>query len=177
LCASPKVKKKSPLEIDRSRKPVFRHYYCIIIIIFGHARTTYSIIWTTKGQNTTTHPPLNNRLFKPKTFTTLTTNKKMAAPSTVSTADLSGTYTLNSKLSDPMDAVLKMQGVGWLVRQAAAYSTVTCTMKQYVRDGAVCLDVDQVSTGGIRSKEERVLNWEWREKDDRIWGKVRGRAR
>jgi hypothetical protein len=101
----------------------------------------------------------------------------MAAPSTVSTADLSGTYTLNSKLSDPMDAVLKMQGVGWLVRQAAAYSTVTCTMKQYVRDGAVCLDVDQVSTGGIRSKEERVLNWEWREKDDRIWGKVRGRAR
>lgn len=101
----------------------------------------------------------------------------MAAPASVSTADLSGTYTLNGKLSDPMDAVLKMQGVGWLVRQAASYSTVTVTMKQYVKDGAVCLDVDQVSTGGIRSKEERVLNWEWREKDDRIWGKVRGKAR
>jgi hypothetical protein len=101
----------------------------------------------------------------------------MAAPLSVSPSDLSGTYTLNNKLSDPMDAVLKMQGVGWLVRQAAAYSTVTATMKQYVKDGTVCLDVDQVSTGGIRSTEERVLNWEWFEKDDRIWGKVRGKAR
>lgn len=101
----------------------------------------------------------------------------MAAPPTVSPADLTGTYTLNSKLSDSMDAVLKMQGVGWLVRQAASYSTINVSMKQYVRDGAVCLDVDQVSTGGIRSTEERILNWEWKEKDDRIWGKVRGRAR
>ena len=103
----------------------------------------------------------------------------MAAPPSVTIHSLSGTYTLNSKLSDPMDAVLKMQGVGWLVRQAAAYSTVTVNMKQYARpeDGVVCLDVDQVSTGGIRSTEERVLNWEWFEKNDRIWGKVRGKAR
>ena len=103
----------------------------------------------------------------------------MAAPPSVTVHNLTGTYTLNNKLSDPMDAVLKMQGVGWLVRQAAAYSTVTVNMKQYARpeDGVVCLDVDQVSTGGIRSTEERVLNWEWFEKNDRIWGKVRGKAR
>lgn len=103
----------------------------------------------------------------------------MAAPATVSPANLTGTYTLNSKLSDSMDPVLKMQGVGWLVRQAASYSTITVKMAQYARaeDGVVCLDVDQVSTGGIRSTEERVLNWEWFEKNDRIWGKVRGRAR
>lgn len=103
----------------------------------------------------------------------------MAAPPSVTVHNLTGTYTLNNKLSDPMDAVLKMQGVGWLVRQAASYSTVTVNMKQYARpeDGVVCLDVDQVSTGGIRSTEERVLNWEWFEKNDRIWGKVRGKAR
>jgi hypothetical protein len=103
----------------------------------------------------------------------------MAAPPSVNVHNLSGAYTLNSKLSDSMDAVLKMQGVGWLVRQAAAYSTVTVKMSQYARpeDGVVCLDVDQVSTGGIRSTEERVLNWEWFEKNDRIWGKVRGKAR
>lgn len=103
----------------------------------------------------------------------------MAAPPTVSTANLTGTYTLNSKLSDSTDPVLKMQGVGWLVRQAASYSTITVKMAQYARaeDGVVCLDVDQVSTGGIRSTEERVLNWEWFEKNDRIWGKVRGKAR
>lgn len=101
----------------------------------------------------------------------------MAAPPTVTTANLSGTYVLNKTLSDSMDAVLKMQGVGWLVRQAAAYSTITVTMKQYVKDGTVCLDVDQVSTGGLKSQEERVLNWKWFEKNDRVWGKVKGRAR
>ncbi len=101
----------------------------------------------------------------------------MAAPSTVTPSNLTGTYSLNKKLSDSMDAVLKMQGVGWLVRQAAAYSAISVSMKQYERDGKVCLDVEQVSTGGLKSEEERVLDWEWREKDDRIWGKVKGKAR
>lgn len=101
----------------------------------------------------------------------------MAAPPTVGPANMSGTYTLNKTLSDSMDAVLKMQGVSWLVRQAASFSNITVSMKQYVKDGVVCLDVEQVSTGGLKSQEERVLNWEWREKDDRIWGKVKGRAR
>lgn len=101
----------------------------------------------------------------------------MAAPSTVGPSNMSGTYTLNKTLSDSMEAVLKMQGVGWLVRQAAAFSNITVTMRQYVKDGVMCLDVEQVSTGGLKSQEERVLNWQWREKDDRIWGRVKGRAR
>ena len=101
----------------------------------------------------------------------------MAAPATLTTADMSGVYTLNHKLSDSTDAVLKLQGVGWLVRQAAAHSTVTATIKQYNKDGIIHLDVNQVSTGNITSSEERILDWEWKEKDDKIWGKVRGKAR
>lgn len=102
-----------------------------------------------------------------------------AVPPTTSVANMSGTYTLNKTLSDSTDALLKMQSVGWIVRQAAAYSNISITMKQYAEagTGTVRLDVDQASTGGIRSSEERVLDWEWREKDDKIWGKVRGRSR
>ena len=101
----------------------------------------------------------------------------MATPASITTADMSGVYTLNHKLSDSTDAVLKLQGVGWLVRQAAAHSTVTATIKQYTKDGVMNLDVSQVSTGNITSSEERILDWEWKDKDDKIWGKVRGKAR
>ena len=99
-------------------------------------------------------------------------------PASVTTANLSGSYTLNAKLSDSSQAVLKLQNVGWVVRQAAAYSTVTITLKQYTDDkGVVHLDQDQTSTGGIRNEEERVLNGEWGESENKIWGKVKGRTR
>ena len=103
---------------------------------------------------------------------------KHYVPPEVSTANFSGTYTLNKTLSDSSDAVLKMQGVGWLVRQAVKYSTITVTMKDYVdEEGVRHVDVEQVSTGGIRNEEERPVDWTWREKVDSIWGKLRGRTR
>ena len=99
-------------------------------------------------------------------------------PASVTTANLTGSYTLNAKLSDSSQAVLKMQNIGWVVRQAAAYSTVTVSLKQYTDDkGLVNLDQEQVSTGGIRNGEERVLDGEWRESENKIWGKVKGRTR
>ncbi|KAK5135385.1 hypothetical protein LTR08_005327 [Meristemomyces frigidus] len=99
-------------------------------------------------------------------------------PTSVTTANLTGTYTLNAKLSDSSQSVLKMQNISWVVRQAVAYSTVTITLKQYTNDkGVVKLDQDQVSTGGTRNREERVLDGEWRESENKIWGKVKGRTR
>lgn len=102
----------------------------------------------------------------------------MAVPAHVTTKDMSGTYVLNKTLSDSSQAVLKMQNIGFLVRQAAQYSTVTVTLKQYTDDqGVVHLDQDQVSTGGIRNIEERSLNGEWGERVNKIWGKVKGMTR
>lgn len=84
----------------------------------------------------------------------------------------------NKTLSDDSSKILKMQGIGWLVRQAVAYSNITVTLKQYTDDaGKVNIDIDQVSSGGLRSKEERVLDWEWREKEDGIFGKLKGQTR
>ncbi|KAK4550191.1 hypothetical protein LTR36_003158 [Oleoguttula mirabilis] len=102
----------------------------------------------------------------------------MAVPASVTTKDMSGTYTLNKTLSDSSQAVLKMQNIGFIVRQAAQYSTVTATLKQYTDDrGVVHLDQDQVSTGGIRNIEERTLDGVSGERTNSIWGKVRGVTR
>ncbi|KAI7699716.1 hypothetical protein KC353_g16308, partial [Hortaea werneckii] len=74
----------------------------------------------------------------------------MAAPASVTIKDMTGTYTLNSKQSDSSQATLKMQGVGWLVRQAVQYSTITLHMKQYTDDkGTVHLDQESISTGNV----------------------------
>lgn len=103
----------------------------------------------------------------------------MAVPTSTTTHNLSGVYNLNRTLSDSSLPVLKQQGIGFLVRQAAQYSNITITMKQYTEEesGKDRVDFEQVSTGGMKSQEERWMDGEWREKDDRIWGKVRGRAR
>jgi len=100
-----------------------------------------------------------------------------SVPPSTTVSNMTGTYTLNKSLSDSTDALLKMQGVGWVVRQAAAYSSISISMRQYTADDKPHLDVEQTSTGGLKSTEERVLDWQWGEKDDKIWGKVRGKAR
>ncbi|GAB1740932.1 hypothetical protein NU219Hw_g6002t1 [Hortaea werneckii] len=102
----------------------------------------------------------------------------MAAPASVTIKDMTGTYTLNSKQSDSSQATLKMQGVGWLVRQAVQYSTITLHMKQYTDDkGTVHLDQESISTGNVSSVENRELNGEWGERENKIWGKVKGTTR
>jgi len=102
----------------------------------------------------------------------------MAVPSTVTIKDMSGVYVLNKTISDSVQTLLKMQGVGFIVRQAVLYSTVTVTIKQYSGDdGKVHLDQKQVSTGGITNEEFRMLDWSWSETENRIWGKVKGKNR
>ncbi|KAH0096033.1 hypothetical protein KCU66_g16273, partial [Aureobasidium melanogenum] len=102
----------------------------------------------------------------------------MAVPDSVSLRNLSGTYYLNKSLSDSTDATLQMQGIGWIVRQAVKLSNVTLHVKQFVDDkGLMHIDNEQITTGNIRNLEERIIDYQWREKDDRIFGKVNGRSR
>jgi hypothetical protein len=102
----------------------------------------------------------------------------MAVPPEISTRNLTGVYTLNRILSDSSQTVLKMQNIGWVVRQAVAYSTVTVTLQQYDdSDGKPHLDQEQISTGGIRNFEDRIMDWQDTLKENWIWGKVNGRSR
>ncbi|KAI4730899.1 hypothetical protein E4T49_01266 [Aureobasidium sp. EXF-10728] len=102
----------------------------------------------------------------------------MAVPDSINLRNLAGTYNLNKSLSDSTDAALQMQGIGWLVRQAVKFSNVTLHVKQFVdENGLMHIDNEQITTGNIRNLEERIVDYQWREKDDRIFGKVNGRSR
>ena len=98
----------------------------------------------------------------------------MAAPDSITLHNLSGTYVMNKTLSNDPDKVLTLQGIGWLVRQAVKYSSVTIKVKEYEEDRVTHIDIDQTTTGGITSHEARTLDGNMREVTDRIFGDVRG---
>jgi hypothetical protein len=85
----------------------------------------------------------------------------------------------NKTLSDDTDAVLALQGVGWMMRKAIAWATVTLSIKQYVDDTNLThIDTDQTATGGIKGTQElRQLDWIERPHDDHIFGKLVGKSR
>jgi len=102
----------------------------------------------------------------------------MAAPESVNLRNLSGRWVMNKDLSGDTDSVLAMQGMSWFIRKAVSYSAVTLNIKQYTdEEGAIHIDVEQVSTGGFKNNEERKIDWTWREKKDNMFGLVRGRSR
>ena len=102
----------------------------------------------------------------------------MAVPAEKTVQDMNGIYVLNKTLSDSVDELLQLQNIGWIIRKAVAYSTITVTMNQYKDDsGKVHLDQTQRSTGGITNAEARILDWEPMETKNAIWGQVKGQNR
>lgn len=64
------------------------------------------------------------------------------------------------------------------MRKAIALSTITLSIKQYVDDGGVThIDIEQTATGGIKTTELRTLDWQVRDHEDRVFGKVDAQAR
>ncbi|KAF2459804.1 hypothetical protein BDY21DRAFT_299125 [Lineolata rhizophorae] len=103
----------------------------------------------------------------------------MAAPESVTINDLTGKWVINKSLSGDTDAVLALQGMGWLMRQTLKLATVTVGLRQYADSAGVThVDAAQTLTGGIPgTTERRVLDWRWREHADHIFGELRGRSR
>ncbi|CZR61253.1 uncharacterized protein PAC_11149 [Phialocephala subalpina] len=103
----------------------------------------------------------------------------MAAPAEITLKDLTGVWVMNKTLSDDTDAILALQGIGWWTRKAIALATVTLHAKQYLGDdGIVHIDIEQTATGGIKGTTElRILDWEKREHEDHVFGKLKGRSR
>jgi len=103
----------------------------------------------------------------------------MAAPPEITIKDLSGQWVLNKSLSDDTDPILALQGVGWWTRKAIGIATITLHAKQYVDDGKIThIDIDQTATGGIKgTTENRTLDWQEREHEDHIFGKLVGQTR
>ena len=99
----------------------------------------------------------------------------MAAPDSVNVHNMNASYDMNKKISDSTGNMLKMQGLPWLVRQAANYSAVEVVLKQYKEADGVHLDQEQISTGNVKQLEPRILNGEEGERDIQFWGKVKGK--
>ncbi|KAK4985521.1 hypothetical protein LTR50_005929 [Elasticomyces elasticus] len=102
----------------------------------------------------------------------------MAVPDSLTIKDISGTYTLNKALSDSMQPMLRMQNINFMVRQVVQYSSITVTLKQFADPkGKVHLEQQQTTTGGMRTTKDRIVDGEWSQKDNKIWGPVRTRTR
>lgn len=90
----------------------------------------------------------------------------------------------NKSLSGNFEAVLALQGIGYVTRKLIGAATVTLHVKQYTEDkeGAsgskvTHIDIDQTLTGGVKgTTEKRTLDGEFREHSDWMFGKVRGRS-
>lgn len=98
----------------------------------------------------------------------------MAAPASVTVKNMTASHDLNKNISDSTGAMLKMQGVGFIVRQAANYSAITVNLYQYEENGELHLDQEQISTGNVKQLEPRILDGGERERDIQYWGKVKG---
>lgn len=99
----------------------------------------------------------------------------MACPAEITVHNLNGSFDMNKKIGDNTTPMLKMQGLPWLVRQAASYSAVQVNLKEYKDDdGVLHLDQEQISTGNVKQLEPRLLNGEWGEREIDYWGHVKG---
>jgi hypothetical protein len=85
----------------------------------------------------------------------------------------------NKNLSDDTDEILRLQGVGWLMRCAIGLATVTLYVKHYKDESGVeHIDIDQTLTGGIPgSSESRTLDWTDRARSDPIHGHIVGKSK
>ncbi|KAH8701810.1 hypothetical protein BGW36DRAFT_355963 [Talaromyces proteolyticus] len=103
----------------------------------------------------------------------------MAAPESVTIENLTGTWTLDSKLSADADPLLSLQGIGWIVRKGIKLATVTIKLKQFVGknpqgDNEVLqLTIGQSTGTGLGSTtENRLFDGTETSHEDHIFGKT-----
>jgi hypothetical protein len=89
----------------------------------------------------------------------------------------------NKAISDNIDPVLSLQGVGWLLRKALGVATVTQSLRQNFTTGqdgktVAQITIDQFVTGGLKgTTENRILDWQYRGHSDWLFGTLQGKSR
>ncbi|KAF2013557.1 hypothetical protein BU24DRAFT_494010 [Aaosphaeria arxii CBS 175.79] len=104
----------------------------------------------------------------------------MAAPSTVNINNLDGKWVIETKISDPIDPVLSLQGISWLTRRAVTLATVHQHLSTTTdaESGARKITIEQFATGGLKgTTETRIFNWTYKDHSDWLFGDVRGKTR
>ncbi|CAI6282454.1 unnamed protein product [Periconia digitata] len=109
----------------------------------------------------------------------------MAAPANKSLKDLNGKWLMNKTLSDSPEAVLALQGIGWMTRKAVGLATVTQHITQQGPSeenpsgpAVPLITVEQTATGGIKgTTENRTLDWTYRAHSDWLFGEMQAKSR
>ncbi|KAL7824198.1 hypothetical protein V8C26DRAFT_385231 [Trichoderma gracile] len=110
----------------------------------------------------------------------------MAAPSTKTTKNLNGHWTLNKSLSDSSEPVLALQGIGYITRKAIGLATITIEVRQYEgppsppntsTDPVTHIDIVQSASKLSSTQENRCMDGFTRGHTDWLFGTVEGSSR
>ncbi|KAL3457545.1 hypothetical protein BJX64DRAFT_293035 [Aspergillus heterothallicus] len=101
----------------------------------------------------------------------------MASTTATVKLNLSGDWIMDKSQSTNLDAILQLQGVGWVKRKAILMATVTLKIIQDTDDADPDSDgwisFQQVVTGGMRSvAEKHRLDWATVEHNDITFGRA-----
>ncbi|CAH0001095.1 unnamed protein product [Clonostachys byssicola] len=110
----------------------------------------------------------------------------MAAPAEKTLKNLTGKWSLNKTLSGSTDALLALQGIGYLTRKGIGLASVTLDVNEYeaapkppnaATEIFTHIDIEQTAAGLSSTHERRCVDDTWREHEDWLFGKVKGRTR
>ncbi|KAJ3998908.1 hypothetical protein F5050DRAFT_1710157 [Lentinula boryana] len=105
----------------------------------------------------------------------------MAVPSDMSILNISGKFASNKSLSDneASDDILRLQGMGWVKRKIIGAGTLTLAIEHLKNaDGIECINIEQtLNPGGLKTNDERVLDWAEKAKEDSVFGATIGQNR
>lgn len=89
--------------------------------------------------------------------------------------DFSGSWHMSKDLSDDVAPVLAIQGFNSLTRSAISKAPVNITVTNKSPDE---VEIKQTTTASIPGVTEQWMHdWEWREFDDKLFGKLKSRSR
>ncbi|KAF9525803.1 hypothetical protein CPB83DRAFT_896697 [Crepidotus variabilis] len=107
----------------------------------------------------------------------------MAVPTEMTSLNLSGVYALNRSLSDDnvMDEIMRLQGIGWLPRQASRTANITIMVRHFKDESNIeHFDIHQMVSGGLglpSNVEKRELCWKEAELETPLFGSILTKAR
>ncbi|RMZ82060.1 hypothetical protein DV737_g2208, partial [Chaetothyriales sp. CBS 132003] len=101
----------------------------------------------------------------------------MAIPQELTMPNFSGTYVINKQISDDLDPLFVLQGLSWFVRRTIGFATVTTRINHYSKDGVAHLDLTSSALGLPKTFDNRVLDFELRFRQDRIFGNMKIKSR
>ncbi|KAI6443883.1 hypothetical protein MCOR17_011323 [Pyricularia oryzae] len=105
----------------------------------------------------------------------------MAAPDGTSILNMTGTWSLNSSLSDDLSPTFMAQNIPWIIRQVISYASLELTMVQKEAEPperpTTVIDVKQtVKPGGFDTDNSYILDGETRTDKVPIFGAMSMRA-